>query len=442
MTNSVNTREVILDCLLAVTKEQAFLHVVMRDVLAKYAYLDKRDRSFISRVCHGTMERMPELDGIINQFSKVSVRKMKPVIRLILRSALYQMLYMDSVPNSAAVNEAVKLASKRGFSGLKGFVNGVLRNIDRNLATISYPSRDHFIDYMEMRYSIFPWMTKLWLTSMSEEQVEAIGEAFLKEGPTCVRVMTDRITPQALMKQLVEQGITVATHETREDVLYLSSYDSLGAIKQFRDGLFYVQDPSSMEVATVIKPKAGEIGVDVCAAPGGKSIHAAMLLKEQEQQTDKKGRIYARDLTPMKLALIEENIARTGMDNITAEIKDARVLDEAMVEKADFVIADLPCSGLGVLRKKPDIKYRTSLDNVRELAQLQQEILAVVCQYVKPGGRLLYSTCTINRIENEENVETFLKEHSEFTRKAQQQLLPKDGKQDGFFYCLLEKGAK
>lgn len=440
MTKTVNTRGLVLEVLLSVIRDGEFLNLVLRDVLDKYAYLDKRDRSFISRVCHGCVERMPELDGIINQFSKVTVRKMKPVIHCILLSAVYQILYMDSVPNHAAVDEAVKLAGKKGFANLRGFVNGVLRNIERNREKITYPKKQDFTEYMEKKYSIPVWMCRLWQMSMSDDQIEDIGKAFLTQGPTCVRVMTDKVKPEELIKRLREQKITVEQHKTREDVLYLSDYDSLMGIEEFREGFFYVQDISSMEVATVIAPKAGEVGIDVCSAPGGKSIHAAMLMALDDKNGEKPGKIYARDISPAKISLIRDNIARTGIKHIEVSLQDATVLDESMVNKADFVIADLPCSGLGVMGKKPDIKFHTDEEKVKELAALQAQMLNVVCRYVKDGGRMVYSTCTINRLENEDNVSKFLTGHPEFQLIKQVQMLPEGGKQDGFFYALLKKG--
>ncbi len=443
MTSQINTREIILDVLLAITRDGQFCHVVLQDVLDKYAYLDKRDRSFISRVTHGTLERMPELDGILNQFSTVKTNKMKPVIRCILRSALYQMLYMDSVPESAACNEAVKLATKRGFKNLKGFVNGVLRNIARNKNNIKYPDRNEFVSYMEMKYSILPWMTSLWLEGMSEEEIEELGRAFLEEGPTCVRV-APQTDIEGLIASLEEKDIFVETHEVFKDVLYISNYDSLNRIEEFQQGLFYVQDISSMEIARLIQPQAGETGIDVCSAPGGKSIHVAQLMERERQmkKLDNAGIVYARDLSYGKVAMIEENLARTGTTNVMAQCFDATILDESMVEKADFVIADLPCSGLGVLRKKPDIKFHTSLEKVKELSSLQEKILDVVCKYVKVGGRIVFSTCTINHYENEDNTKKFLNKHPEFTLVKEKQLVPKEGKQDGFYYALLKKGAE
>ena len=440
MTNQVNTREIVLDILLAVTRDGEFCHVVLQNVLTKYAYLEKRDRSFISRITHGTLERMPELDAILNQFSNVKVNKMKPVIRCILRSALYQMLYMDGVPDSAACNEAVKLAGKRGFKNLKGFVNGVLRNISRNKNAIKYPDKSEFVEYMEMKYSILPWMSELWLESMSEDEVEELGKAFLTEGPTCVRVSKPKEV-QGLVESLSAQGITVKRHEIYEDVLYISDYDSLNRIDEFERGQFYVQDISSMEIARVLEPKTGEIGVDVCSAPGGKSIHVAQIM-DPDGQGEKNGVVYARDLTPMKVELIEEHICRTGVKNVIPQCYDATVLDEEMVGKADFVIADLPCSGLGIIRKKPDIKYHTSIEKVEELSALQQKILSVVNAYVKEGGKLIFSTCTINHLENQDNTKAFLEKHPQFQLIKEKQMLPKDGRQDGFYYALFKKGAK
>lgn len=433
MISQVNTREIVLDILLAVTRDGQFSHIVISDMLDKHGYLDKRDRSFIKRVSHGTLERLSEIDAVLNQFSSVKVSRMKPVIRCILRSALYQILYMDSVPDRAATNEAVKLAEKRGFHNLKGFVNGVLRNVARKSNEIIYPKREDFANYMEMKYSIPTWMVELWKESMDEEQIEHIGAAFLLEGPTCIRVQTNQISSRELAERLSKQGIRVEYHEIYDDVLYISEYDMLKRIEEFKEGLFYVQDISSMEVNRVLTPKEGETGIDVCAAPGGKAIHAAALVGDS-------GCIYARDLTPAKVQLIEENCQRLGLKQVICQCHDALILDEEMVGKADFVIADLPCSGLGIIGKKPDIKYHMSLEKVKELAALQADILDVACQYVKPGGRMIFSTCTMNVIENENNTKAFLNRHKEFQCEKEKQLFANDARQDGFYYALFRKG--
>lgn len=433
MTNGVNVRDLALECLLSITRDGNFSHIVMQDVLTKHQYLEKQERSFLNRLVMGTIERIGELDYVINQFSTVKVNKMKPVIRLILRMGVYQLLYMDSVPDSAVCNESVNLAKKRSFQNLKGFVNGVLRNIAREKANISYPEKSKDLKtYLEVKYSVPQWILELWLKDYDGDTVEGILQAFLMEGPTCIRVNTRRISPEELTARLKQQGITVETHPEERNALYISNYDYLNRIPEFVEGLFYIQDISSMQIGKVAAPKEGDVCMDVCAAPGGKSLHLAELMHGS-------GHVYARDLTPKKVALIEENIQRMGATNVTAQMQDATVLDETMVEKADVVLADLPCSGLGIIGKKPDIKFHLSLEQVKEIVGLQQEILEVICQYVKAGGTLVYSTCTINRMENQDNVKWFLEKHQEFELAEERQILPEKGYTDGFFYAKFIK---
>ncbi len=433
MTNGINVRDLALDCLLSITRDANFSHIVMQDVLTKYQYLEKQERSFLNRLVMGTIERMRELDYVINQFSTVKVNKMKPVIRLILRMGVYQLLYMDSVPDSAVCNESVNLAKKRSFQNLKGFVNGVLRNIAREKENISYPEKSKDLKaYLEVKYSVPQWILELWLKTYNGDTVEQILQAFLTEGPTCIRVNTRKISPEELALRLTKQGITVETHPEENRALYISNYDYLNRIPEFGEGLFYIQDYSSMQIGKVAAPKEGDVCIDVCAAPGGKSLHLAELMNGT-------GSVYARDLTPKKVALIDENIRRMGATNVIAQMQDATVLDETMVEKADVVLADLPCSGLGIIGKKPDIKLHLSLEQIKEIVGLQQEILEVICRYVKAGGTLVYSTCTINRMENEENVRWFLERHKEFELTEERQILPEKGYTDGFFYAKFIK---
>ena len=433
MTNGINVRDLALECLLSITRDGNFSHLVMQDVLTKHQYLEKQERSFLNRLVMGTIERMGEMDYVINQFSTVKVNKMKPVIRCILRMGVYQLLYMDSVPDSAVCNESVNLAKKRSFQNLKGFVNGVLRNIAREKDKIMYPDKNKDKKaYLEVKYSIPQWILELWLSEYDADTVEQLLEAFLAEGPTCIRVNTARISPEELMEKLSAQGITVEKHPEEERALYISDYDYLSRIPEFGEGLFYIQDISSMQIGKVAAPKEGDTCIDVCAAPGGKSLHLAELMNGT-------GQVYARDLTPKKVALIEENIYRMQAGNVTAQMQDATVLDETMVGKADVVLADLPCSGLGILGKKPDIKLHLSLQQVKEIVLLQQEILDVVCNYVKPHGTLVYSTCTINRMENGDNVKWFLDKHTEYELVEEKQILPQNGHTDGFFYAKFIK---
>lgn len=432
MTPSVNVREIVLETLLLITKDGEYSHIALKNVLDKYQYLDKKERAFITRVVDGTLERMIEIDYIINQFSKVKVNKMKPVIRTIIRSAVYQLKYMDSVPDSAVCNEAVKLATRKGFTNLKGFVNGVLRNISRNLSEVKYPEKEHTVEYLSVKYSLPEWILKKWLNVYDVETVEKMGAEFLKEKPVSIRCNLNQITKKELIEKLKKEGVKVQEVPEISCALYIAGYDYLGALQSFQDGDFYVQDVSSMQVAEWADPKEGDSIIDVCAAPGGKSIHLAEKLRGT-------GRVEARDLTDYKVGMIEENIERSRLHNIEAVRFDATVFDEESEGKADIVIADLPCSGLGVLGKKTDIKYKMTEAMQTELSNLQKEILSVVHRYVRPGGKLVYSTCTINRSENEENVRWFLENHPEYTLIKDKQMLPGIDSGDGFYIALFQK---
>ena len=432
MTNAINIRELVLEILMQVTKEGEYSHLVIRSVLEKYQYLEKQERAFLTRVSEGTLEHMIELDYIINQFSKVKVNKMKPVIRNIMRMSVYQLKYMDSVPASAACNEAVKLTKRKGFSSLSGFVNGVLRNIARNLDQITYPKKEEDpVQFLSVYYSMPEWIVTKWIRDYGMEQTKETLSAFLTDAPIMIRTNCAKISPDALEERLKSEHVTVkkVTLEDARELDYaflISDFDYLNALPSFREGLFYVQDISSMMVAEYADPKEGDVVVDVCAAPGGKSIHIA-------EKLNGTGMVFARDLTEYKVSLIEENIARHQLANIRAQQQDALVLDESMIGKADIVVADLPCSGLGVMRKKTDIKYKMDETKQKDLEKLQREMLAVVQKYVRAGGTLLYSTCTINRGENEENAAWFLKEYPEFELVKSKQFFPKKEYGDGFF---------
>lgn len=436
MTDSTNTRELILGILTEVNEEGRYSHLVIRSVLEKYQYLTKQERAFITRVSEGTIQRRIELDYIIDCFSKVKGNKMKPLIRNLLRMSVYQIKYMDAVPNSAVCNEAVKLARKKGFSGLSGFVNGVLRGISRSLSEITYPDpKQSPVEALSVRYSMPEWIVEQWIRDYGEERTEQMLSASLEQAPITVRTNLARITPQELKERLAGEGVTVEELDTEAfpELFYafaISGVDHLGGLESFRQGLFYVQDISSMMAAEYAAPKEGDCCIDVCAAPGGKSI----LLAEKMKET---GCVEARDLTEYKVSLIEENISRCGLSNIRAVQQDATVFDEGSVGMADVLIADLPCSGLGTLRKKTDVKYRMSEAGQEELIALQRSILDTVYSYVKPGGTLLYSTCTVHRGENEENVRWFVKEHPEFKLEYQRQIFPGEHMGDGFFIAKL-----
>lgn len=435
-TVKVNERELVLDILLLVTRDGVHCHLATGQVLEKYQYLEKKSRAFISRLTQGTLERMIELDYVIDCYSKTPVKKMKPVIRCILRSGVYQLLYMNSVPESAACNEAVRLAGKRGFSGLKGFVNGVLRAISRAQASgelqTKYPDEIKEPElYLSVCNSIPLWLVQQWIHTYDYASAKTICESFLKERPTAIRVNTAKMSVEDLTEELRTAGVIVEPVENCPDALFISGYDHLGSLPSFARGDFYVQDVSSMQAALAAEVQPGWNVIDVCAAPGGKAIHVAQLLRGS-------GHVEARDLTEYKVDLILDNIDRCQVENMSAKVWDATVRDEKVVGTADLVIADLPCSGLGVLHSKPDIKYKMSKEQTMELAQLQREILDVVAEYVKPGGRLVYSTCTVNLAENEDNAVWFADAHPEFSKKSEQQILPSDT-QDGFYIAVFDR---
>ncbi len=430
MASSVNDRELILEILLMITRDGDYSHIALRQVLDQYQYLDKKERSFITRVVNGTLERMIEIDYILNQFSKVKVNKMKPVIRTIMRSSLYQLKYMDAIPPAAVCNEAVKLAGKRGFSQLKGFVNGVLRNISRNLEKVKYPEDE--LEYMSVKYSLPKWILEQWISDYGKEKTRLMAEASLETPPLAVRFNDDKITKEDLMALLRAENVQVTEVEDLPKALYLSGYDHLTALDSFNKGYYQVQDVSSMQVAYLANPKEGAYCIDVCAAPGGKAIHVAELLKGS-------GHVEARDLTDYKVDLIWENIERSGLKNIEARRQDATILSQDSVEKADLVIADLPCSGLGVLARKVDLKYKMTLEGQRELENLQRQILSRVKAYVKPGGTLIYSTCTVNKKENTLNAHWFEKENPEFRLELEEQRLQGIHKGDGFYIARFRR---
>ncbi|KJJ71274.1 16S rRNA (cytosine(967)-C(5))-methyltransferase RsmB [Clostridium sp. FS41] len=390
----LENREIVLDILTEVLERGSFVHLVLNQALQKYQYLDKPDRAFITRVTEGTLEYLLQIDHIINRYSKTKTEKMKPLIRNLLRMSVYQILYMDRVPDSAACNEAVKLAVKRHFSGLKGFVNGVLRTVSREKDSLVF-------DTPSLAYSIPQWMYDMWEKEYGREKAGAIAASFLRDGPTWVRCNLSRASRKEILESLASQGVAVTGLSWLESMISISGYDYLESLESFRNGWIQVQDVTSALVSELADPKEGDYIIDVCAAPGGKSLHLADKLKGT-------GMVEARDLSEQKVAMIEENMARFGAPNIKAVVWDALVTDEDAREKADIVIADLPCSGLGIIGKKPDIKYNMTMEKMAELASLQREILAASWEYVKPGGTLVYSTCTIDTKENEENARWLL----------------------------------
>lgn len=400
---AVNEREVVLDMLLSL-REGKLSHTILKDTLDSYLYLDKSSRGFITRLYEGTIEKRLYLDFIIDGYSKTPVKKMKPIIMLLLEMAVYQLFFMDRVPDSAAINEAVKLAKKRGLTGLSGFVNGVLRNIARNKENIALPDKNKdLIQYLEIKYSTPRTVVEYLIKDYGNEEAEAILEAFEEKRPLVARATKNR---EELIKKLDAEGVRVSTDTIFPESLKILELDSLSYLESFEEGDFVIQDESSQFIGKIVGLPKGARVLDLCAAPGGKSL----LFAEMEEVDE----IISCDITESKTELIEDNVRRIGTDKIRTKVNDASLYNPDFLDGFDLVICDLPCSGLGVMGRKRDIKYNVSRDKIRELAILQKKILENAVRYVKKGGRLIYSTCTMTKAENEENF-TFISEFKGFS---------------------------
>ena len=374
---------------------------------------------------------------------------MKPPIREILRSAVYQLRFMDRVPDSAVCNEAVKLTQRKGFYNLKPFVNGVLRTVIRQAEQLEYPPRErNLVRYLSVRYSMPETLVLRWLNDYGEQTTEKMLADFLEEKPLTIRCRTYLNSVEDTCASLRSQGVTVEPAPYLPYARRISNFNHILALDAFIQGKIQVQDVSSMLVAEIADPKKGDYVIDLCAAPGGKSLHIG-------DKMEGFGTVDARDISPYKVGLIEENIRRTGSINVQARVQDATVFDVDSECLADIVLADVPCSGYGVIGKKPEIKYRSTLQKQEELVILQRNILDKAAEYVKPRGTLIFSTCTVAKEENEENMMWFMNNHpfklesidpylpdelkSESTALGYLQLLPGVHGTDGFFIAKFRR---
>lgn len=447
----MNAREFALKLLLKINEEQVLSHEALKAL--EQSGLEARDRSLVNKLVHGTLERQLSIDRILEKKTKKSVSKMKPLIRNDLRLSVYQLLFLTQIPASAVCNEAVKLAKKNGFTGLSGFVNGVLRSIVRDIEAAG-SQEQCFVRYAEA----YSGMERIaFACSMPEElagyfqkqypaEAEAMFEAFLKEQGTAIRLNKSRGGMDALKEALTVEGIPFRDG-LLPNTLRLSKSGSPAGTETFKKGLFSIQDESSALAGNVIPLKAGMKVLDLCAAPGGKTVHVA-----DELAVLGGGSVTARDISPEKVERIREQVLRVGLTNVTCEKRDASVYDPEQSEAYDVVLADLPCSGLGVIGRKPDIKWKTGLSDIKALADIQRAILINAVRYVKPGGFLCYSTCTVTKEENDDNCdyieslglkpyevpETVLGLFRNRYVNGRLQLFPQDGT-DGFFIALFQK---
>lgn len=444
-------RLLALETLLEAEKQNMFVKDALHRTLTMKQFLSKQDRAFLTRLVSGVTEYRIRLDYILNSFSKTRMEKCKPVIRNLLRMGAYQLVFMDSIPAAAACSESVRLAKKKGFGNLSGFVNGVLRSTARGLDTVAYPREER--EYLSIWYSIPRWLTDCLIEWYGMDRTKAYLEASVRPAGLTIRVNTAHVTPEELTGRLQATGVEVSQGKYVRYALRLSNMNYVNRLPGFREGDFFVQDESSMlvyELAGLDRLQwEGKLRViDLCAAPGGKCTHFAQKLGDRVQ-------ILAGDRTEKKVSMIRENIERLGMSQIEVRSWDARNMDPALLEWADVVIADLPCSGLGILSKKSDIKYHMGREQLDELVTLQRQILGTAASYVRPGGILIYSTCTVNPSENVENARWFTENYPfredsvmEFVpeplrqyveNESMLQLVPGEVECDGFFIARFRR---
>ena len=439
----MGARETALNALIACRKQGAWSNGVLKEYIVRDR-LDSRESALAARLCYGVMQNRGKLDFYLKQLLTGKLKDLHPVVHDVLHLGLYQLYEMDKIPESAAVNESVSLVKKycpkQRFA--PGLVNAVLRNAVRQQETLEQPAT------LEDKYSHPKALIDLLRAYVGEQRLEAMLAANNAAPDTVVQVNTLRIQPEELKKQLEAEGVTVTPHSWMQDCFVLSHIGNMEKLPSFQQGLFYVQDAAAkLSVLCAQLPKGEAVQVlDCCSAPGGKSYAAVIAMAGM-------GKVHSCDVHSHKTVLIQNGADRLGFDNITVYQQDATVAHPGWESMMDGVIVDVPCSGYGIIRKKPDIRYKNP-DDMNRLPQLQLAILEQQARYVKPGGVLLYSTCTLVRKENEGVVAAFLKNHPEFVQEplplpgnfpkntsGMLALVPGEYDTDGFFICRMRRKA-
>ncbi len=439
MKNNVNERNLALTVLKDIN-DGIFVDSAIKKVHKDNLFLEKRQKSFIKKVVYGVVENRIFLDYYINHFSNTKTKKMSTIIRLILEISAYQIIFMDSIPDRAVINEAVRLTKKRKIHRLSGFVNAVLRKLSSEYYKVVLP-KDSF-ERISVEKSIPITLINFLRSELSKEEFGDFVDILNDNTKLSIRTNSRKISPKQLKEKLINSGVSVEDGELFDYCFKVSDFDSVSELYGFKDGLFQVQDESSTIVGEIIKNLKPKNVLDICAAPGGKTTHIA---------ENKDISLISCDVSESKVSLIKENLDRLEFDNVTTIVNDARVFNEDFKERFDLVLCDVPCSGLGVIRKKPDIKYEFDVDGLDSLVKLQRKIIDNAVKYVKNGAYLLYSTCTITLEENQNNVDYILKNNSDFTlididfdklSKSEKfiRLLPKKDAYDGFFIALFRRG--
>jgi len=443
-------REIALKILYDINEKGAYSNIALSRELSD-GVVRPLDRAFITEMVYGVLKWKLTIDWIISRFSSLKMKKISPWILNIMRLGVYQIIYMDKVPDSAACNESVNLSKRYGHAGSSKYVNGVLRNISRNKDNIPYPDKkSEAVKYLSVKHSHPEWLVEIW--------IKRFGPAFTEEllinnnqiPDFTIRTNVLKTDPQKLMEELQAKGLKVLKGRYLDEALIIENPSAFTSLDAYKNGHFQVQDESSMLAARILDPRSGELVIDVCSAPGGKTTHIAELMKN-------KGVVIARDVHEHKIVLINEAAKRLGIDIIKAEIFDASKLDEKYIGKADRVLVDAPCTGLGIIRKKPDIKWTRKAEDKKEITALQKVILKNAAMYIKTGGVIVYSTCTIEKEENIDIIEDFLKNNKDFEldniqgcvpeglreyiRNGYIELYPNINRIDGFFIArMIRKG--
>ncbi len=417
MSNLSKSREAALKALVACEKDGAYLNIALRSILAE-AGMDTRDNALATTIAFGVVKNSLYLDNIIKNLSSVKLKKLSVWIHNILRIGVFCNRFLDRIPVSATVNECVRLARRYGHRASAGYVNAVLRASASSEDFL--PTDKESAEYIGIRYSIPLWLVEMW-------QNQGYGESFFaamnEEPPVTVRLNT--LKENSLPEEF--QKIDFLPHGY--------NYTGGGSVENtalFKEGVITVQDGASQKAISSFRIEKGMKILDLCSAPGGKTAYMGQLLENS-------GEIVSCDIHEHKLSLIKNNLERLGVTNARVVLNDATVFNKEFENEFDRVLADVPCSGLGVLRRKPDIKWTKTESDTKELAEIQRKIFENAALYVKKGGMLMYSTCTVNRIENEDRVEEFLSLHPDFILLEERQLLPDKDDTDGFFYAVLER---
>jgi 16S rRNA (cytosine967-C5)-methyltransferase len=443
----MNSREIILKILIDINANGAYSNISINRHLKNNKNIE--NENFIREIVYGVIENKLYLDYIISQVSKTKIDKIHSTTLEILRMGVYQIIFMDKIPDRASVNESVNLSKKYGHKGIAGFVNGVLRNISRNKEKLMEVKKEDKIDFLSIKYSYPKWIIRNWIKEYNYEFTEEILKGDNSRPKLNIRVNTLKINRDKLLDIFSNYGFNAYKTKYAKDGLIIENPSRINSLEEYKKGYFTIQDESSMLVSQIIDPVEGYLVLDLCSAPGGKSTHMGQLMKNN-------GKIISRDIYEHKLQLVENNANRLGIDIIETETFDAIKLDKNLIGKVDYCIIDAPCSGLGIIRRRPEIKWNRIEKDIEELKNIQWEILNNAKDYLKIGGIMVYSTCTISKGENENMVEKFLLENKEFqlvdfydkfdskenisnSREGHIQLFPHIHNTDGFFISKLKK---